>query len=176
MHSTKAVRGVLVVGALASVATSQAPERWGESKDQSIAFQMDGATASKTYAIVGELRGPGPFVALEGLAQVYVRFSGAPSPNGNIKVTLRSLTDPNLMPDISVGDIVAGQSNFYLDLPAWTTCTEPPCDSAFELVFERDIAMGGPIVDVAVTIYLDAAGDGYPTPRGTELVLSVTGP
>jgi len=173
MH-TKAVRVVLVAGALASIATSKAPEQWSESKDQPITLRMDPSTASKSFAIIAELNGPGPFIGLEGLAQVHVTFSGDPSPNGNIKVTLRSLTDPNLPSEVSIGDILDGQSDFYLDLPAWTTCNSDPCDSAFELLFERDISIAGPPVDIAATIFLDAAGDGWPTPDGTELVLSVT--
>jgi len=171
-------RIVLVVGGLASIATSQAPNNWSVVDRELIpAGVINPQTASIKYPIRAELQGPGPYQYLDGVVSVLVDIDPRTAPASMIEVRARmtSLTHPELPPEeqsVSFND--DGKHGIYVTFPAWTSCTVDPCIEDYQLEIIPGAIANPPIYDVTGTIDIDARDEGSMTPpQGTQITLTI---
>jgi hypothetical protein len=169
------IRGLLIVGVLASVATSSVPDWELTSNDAtytSVTLTSEVPTAK--YLIHAELRGPGPFPGIDGW--VAARMNVAPAQSyAATTIEIRSLTHPEVMPVSSMVPANVTRNDVFMD--AWLDCPGDPCAEDFEVTISRDPAATEPFT---VTGYTDAYANGdtdsKETPVNSEIVVTVTGP
>jgi hypothetical protein len=171
------IRGLLVVGSVAVIATTTLPawELW--SNDVSITtVTLDSQTSELHYMVHAELRGPGPFPDLDGW--VAARLDVSPSqPTSASTIEIRSITHPDLMPTITPVPGTVTHADAFMD--AWLDCTGDPCAEDFEIVITRNASVNPPPLQVSgyVQAYAGSSkGESKEQPQDSEVVVSVTGP
>jgi hypothetical protein len=170
---------VLVVGGLASIATSRIAQEWTLNDEQLLPAGVIDQTDSITYPIRVEIRGPGPFTSLNGLAQATVQIDArsAPTTSTAVTVRLRSTTHPEIPVDEesilfdsdSVHEIVVA-------FPSWNGCQNDACAENFELEVMRLETPTPTIYDITGSIEIDANGSGETPPDGTSLTVTIGPP
>ena len=169
-------RGLIVVGALAVIASAQIPAWELPSNDAAIApATLTNETPTLRYAVHAELRGPGPFEGLDGWVAARLDVSPA-QPTAVTTIEIRSLTHPDVMPTMVMVPGTVAHSEAFMD--AWLECVGDPCVEDFEVTIWRDPNLDIPPLEV--TGYVDALAHGpneaKTMPHDSEVVVSVEGP
>jgi len=169
------IRILLAVGSLAVIATSQLPAWELHSNDVPLTATLDSQTPELHYIVHAELRGPGPFVGLDGWVAVRLDVSPAQSISATT-VEIHSLTHPDLMPTVTPVPATVTHSDSFID--AWLECSTDPCAEDFEVVIKRDASANPPPLEVTgyIEAYAGSSTDSKETPHDSEVVVSVTGP
>jgi hypothetical protein len=169
------IRGLLVVGCFAAIASSQIPAWELHDAKPFTTAKLDSQTTSLRYLVHAELRGPGPFEGLDGWVAARVDATPAqPTPITTIEI--RSLTHPDVMPTTEMIPGTVSHTDVYLD--AWLACTTDPCAEDYEVIISRDPTAELPPLDVTGEIEAYAGGppETKTMPENSEVVVTVTGP
>jgi len=162
------VRGLIVVGALASLGTEQAPG-WYVTTEQPIHVSLDATASTVKYLVHVELRG-GPFETLDGYVAARIDISPSQA-SATPNIAISSLTHPDEM--ISVSSVPQGYTHDDVFIDAWLACESFPCAEDYEVT----ITGGGTQIAVDGVIQAHAGGGpGEDQPAGTEVLVTVTGP
>ena len=167
------IRGVIVVGSLAAIATSRLPAWELYSNDAPITSgTLDTQTAELHYMVHAELRGPGPFEGLDGW--VAARLDVSPSQDNSVTIEIRSITHPDVMP--SSQQVPVSHADVFMD--AWLDCKADPCAEDFEVVIRRNAVLNPPPLQVTgyIQAFAGSNSDSTKEPQNSEVVVSVTGP
>jgi hypothetical protein len=168
-------RITLAVAAIASIATSQAPEGWNVQSSAPITLvTLDREHPKATFAIHTDVTGTGPYTDLYGYVTTYlhVRATGTFTTQPILRITLRSLTDPT---QVSVEDRVLPNtsSEAWGDIAVFGLCATPPCTEEVELIAEL-VNADGLTVEIDGTIQVSASGDNYDLERTTQVAITAS--
>jgi len=169
------IRMLIVLAALAAIASSQIPNWELHASEPMASATLDSQTTSLRYLVHAELRGPGPFEDLNGY--VAARVDARPSqPTPITTIEIRSLTHPDEMPTTEMVPATVSHADVYLD--AWLACTTDPCAEDYEVIISRDPTLELPPLDITGEIEAWAGGltDTKTMPENSEVVVTVTGP
>jgi hypothetical protein len=170
-------RLTLAVAAAASVATSQLPEGWNATAVTTLEpTTIEQGHRQAVYAIHTEVSGPGPYTDLGGYVTVYlhVRASGVFGPEPTLRVTLRSLTNPDVA-SVEQRVLPNTSSEAWGDLEVFGHCATPPCTEDLELVIDT-VNAEGVTVEVDGTFQVSATGENYDLERTTSVTLTASPP
>ena len=166
---------LIVVGALASIATEGA-EGWYAWTGAAMAMAtLDDTTPQVRYLVHAELHGPGPYQGLYGWIEAQI--SATPVQTSNVvSIEIRSLTHPDQIP--TTGGVYATRMIASVYLQAWLACDVDPCVEDFEVTIKRDPGLVLPPITITgtATSQLNGPSDQKEAPPGTSIDLTVTGP
>ena len=166
------LRVLLIVGVVASIATSQV-EGWSQPKQADISpFTLNDQASEIRYLIHTELRGPGPYEGLRGSVQVNV-YMTAPIPSMPVMVELHGITHPELQTDTGNALVKGSATGMNVSVDAWLECVTDPCVEDFELIIRRTTTEP---VEISGTMFVLTQGDDPDLPEGTEVNMTVMGP
>lgn len=164
---------LIAVGALASIATQQA-SGWDDYQAHDLgSYALDRQLPSVRYTLHNELVGPGPFEGLDGLLQIDIYVT--PAPTLPVKVEVRGITHPEDQSAIGMASIFDSHMPRTLNIPAWLACTTDPCAEDFEIIITLDPAETASVT-VSGHISVSASGSADDVPAGTDVTSILTGP